>query len=82
MNGIQEVSGSIPLISTKRVSDVLFFTHFHPKMSIFLCRNPNDVKAHTKLLKVDVKVDMQLVVPVDIHPLDKAVDDHLLGLNA
>ena len=35
LNGIQEVSGSIPLISTKRVSDVLFFTHFHPKMSIF-----------------------------------------------
>ena len=32
----------------------------------FLCRNPNDVKAHAELLKVD----MQLVVPVDIYPLD------------
>ena len=48
----------------------------------FLCRNPNDVQSHAELLKVDVKVDMQLVVPVDIHPLDKAVYDHLLGLNA
>ena len=38
----------------------------------------NNIQAHAELLKVDV----QLVVPVDIHPLDKTVDDHLLGLNA
>lgn len=46
----------------------------------FLCRNPNDVKIHAKLLKIDVKVDEQLVVPVNVHPLDKAVDDRLLCL--
>ena len=58
------------------------FYSFSPENGYFLCRNPNDVKAHAKLLKVDVKVDMQLVVPVDLHPLNNAVDNHLLGLNA
>ena len=57
------------------------FYSFSPENEYFLCRNPNDVKAHAKLLKVDVEVDVQLVVPVDIHPLDKAVDDHLLGFD-
>ena len=58
------------------------FYSFSPENEYFLCRNPNDVKAHAKLLKVDVKVDMQLVVPVDIHSLDKTVDNHLLGLKS
>ena len=35
-----------------------------------------------KLIKVDVKVNVQPVVPVDIYPTDKAVDDHLLCFNA
>jgi len=65
----------------KGIRSFIFYS-FSPENEYFLCRNPNDVKSHAKLLKVDVKVDMQLVVPVDIHPLDKAVDDHLLSLNA
>ena len=52
------------------------------KWGFALCSDGNDVHAHAELLKVNVKVDMQLVVPVDLHPLDKAVDDHFLCLHA
>ena len=46
----------------------------------FLCRNRCDIQS--KLLQVNVEVDVQLVVPVDLHSLNQAVDDHLLGLHA
>ena len=56
--------------------------HFFGSGVFALCSDGNDVHAHAELLKVNVKVDMQLVVPVDLHPLDKAVDDHFLCLHA
>src|SRR5699024_11544089 len=42
--------------------------HFFGSGVFALCSDGNDVHAHAELLKVNVKVDMQLVVPVDLHP--------------
>ena len=41
-----------------------------------LCGNRNDVRSETELLKVDIKINVQLIAPVDFHPFDQAVDDH------
>ena len=37
---------------------------------LFLCGNRHDVQPAAELLKVDIEINVQLVVPVDIHPLD------------
>ena len=68
LNGIQEVSGSIPLISTisRRVALGIPLR----KERDFLCGNRHDVQSASELLKVDIEVNVQFVVPVDLHPLD------------
>ena len=81
LNGIQEVSGSIPLISTMGTLSIIFYS-LSLKSGYFLCCNMDNIQTHAELLKVNVKVDVQLVVPVDLHPLDKTVDDHFLGFDA
>ena len=69
LNGIQEVSGSIPLIST--ISRERTFPRFRKEAGFcFLCGNRHDVQLAAELLKVDIEINVQLVVPVDIHPLD------------
>ena len=69
LNGIQEVSGSIPLIST--ISRERTFPRFRMEARFcFLCGNRHDVQPAAELLKVDIEINVQLVVPVDIHPLD------------
>ena len=69
LNGIQEVSGSIPLIST--ISRERTFPRFRKEARFcFLCGNSHDVQPVAELLKVDIEINVQLVVPVDIHPLD------------
>ena len=80
LNGIQEVSGSIPLIST--ISRESAFSSPRLRRGFVLCGDSVKVDPEAELLKVDVKVDMQLVVPIDLDPLDKAVDDHFLCLDA
>ncbi len=68
MNGIQEARGSNPLISTlaresayprfrkgARFCCMLCFTHVH---------------AEAELLKVNIKINVQLVVPVNLDPVD------------
>ena len=37
------------------------------------------IQPEAELLKVDVEVDRQLVVPENPDPLDKAVDDHFFA---
>ena len=78
LNGIQEVSGSIPLIST--ITRVTQKTRFFGNGVFVLCHT--DCKVRGKLLQVDVEVDAQLIVPADLHPFDEAVDNHLFGLQA
>ena len=43
---------------------------------LVLCCNCYDVHSKAKLLQVDVEVDVQFVVPVDLHPFNQAVDNH------
>ena len=76
LNGIQEVSGSIPLISTIKGKHLSKTCSFGSRFS--LCHKRLHIQSEAELLKVDVEVDMQLVIPVNLNPLDKAVDDHLL----
>lgn len=52
------------------------------KRGFVLCGDRNNVQAHTELRKVNIKVNVQFIVPVDLHPLNQAVDDHFLGLHA
>ena len=69
LNGIQEVSGSIPLIST--ISRERTFPRFRKEARFcFLCGNRHDVQPAAELLKVDIEINVQFVVPVDMHPLD------------
>lgn len=35
---------------------------------VSFCRNVHNIHAQAELLKVDVEVNVQLVVPVDLHP--------------
>ena len=72
LNGIQEVSGSIPLISTKR--------NPFPKGSGFLllCGYFYHIQPQIKLGKVDIEINMQFVAPIDFDPTDQAVDNHFL----
>ena len=63
LNGIQEVSGSIPLISTKLKGKVVYYPPLKMRR-VSLCRNVHNIHAQTELLKVDVEVKVQLVVPV------------------
>ena len=81
LNGIQEVSGSIPLISTitKRVKRK---PHFFGNEVFALCSNRDYIHAQAELLQIDIEVDVQFIVPIDLHPFDQAVDDHLLCLKA
>ena len=41
------------------------------KKRVFAMRLWSHVHSEAKLLKVDVEVNMQLVVPVNLHPLDQ-----------
>lgn len=79
--GIQEVSGSIPFISTitKRVKQK---PHFFGNEVFVLCGNRNYIHSQVELLKIDIEVDMQIIVPIDFHPLDQTVHDHFLCLKA
>ena len=49
---------------------------------LFLCGDFHNVQPQAKLCKVNVEINVQLVVPIDLHPTDQAVDDHFLCLQA
>ncbi len=49
---------------------------------LFLCGDFHNVQPQAELCKVNVEINVQLVVPIDLHPTDQAVDDHFLCLQA
>ena len=49
---------------------------------LFLCGDFHNVQPQAELCKVNVEINVQLVVPIDLHPTDQAVDNHLLCLQA
>lgn len=72
LNGIQAVSGSLPLISTKR-------SPFPKGSGFFLLRGYfYHIQPQVKLSKVDVEINMQFIAPIDFDPTDQAVDNHFL----
>ena len=74
LNGIQEVSGSIPLISTKR-------NPFPKGSGFFLLRGGfSHIQPQIKLGEVDVEINMQFVAPIHFDPAYQAVDNHFLCL--
>ena len=56
--------------------------HFFGNEVFALCGNRHDVQPTCELLKVDIEINVQLVVPVDLYPLDQAVDNHFFVLYA
>ena len=49
---------------------------------LFLCGDFHNVQPEAKLCKVNVEINVQFIVPIDLHPADQAVDDHFLCLQA
>lgn len=47
-----------------------------------LCGNLNNVQSQAELRKINVEINVQLIVPIDLHPTDQAVDNHFLCLKA
>ena len=79
LNGIQEVSGSIPLIST--ISRERIFPRFRKEARFcFLCGNHHNVQPFTELCKVNVEINVQLVVAESLYPLYQTAHDHFLCL--
>ena len=77
MNGIQEVMGSIPTVSTKQKALVISTGAFCCVFS--LCNGLYKLCPRTELLIVDVKLHMDLIVSVDFYPLKETVHDHFLA---
>ena len=49
---------------------------------VFLCRNRSHIQPQAELLKRNVEINVELIIPVNFHPADQAVDNHLLCLQA
>ena len=47
-----------------------------------LCRNRNHIQPQAELLEINVEINVELIIPVNFHPADQAVDNHLLCLQA
>ena len=76
LNGIQEVSGSIPLIST--ITESVKKTSLLWKWGFALCCDCRNVQSSAELLKVNIEIDMQPIVPIHLHAPDQAAHDHFL----
>ena len=52
-------------------------SHFFGSEIFVLCCNRHNVFSKAKLLQVDIEINVQFVVPIDLHPFNQAVDNHL-----
>ena len=81
LNGIQEVSGSIPLISTKLHQGRCDGNPFSSENGLLLlcspCRFPMKIKAIFELFKINVEINMDSISSIYIDPLDKTIYNHL-----
>ena len=60
LNGIQEVACSIHVRSTKWFWENIIKTRFRPESEFLLCRWFAKINSKTKLIKVDIKLNVHL----------------------